>query len=131
MNQHNTTIIDHDQRNINYNILNTTKTTNDDNLTNPERLPVTNLFPRPPRTCVCHGMEWHNDEVSVLRDINGPYQEREWFLKTPVGDLLTTRGNVLKQMSRLDVFLLVFPPSQLGIMCQETNNKQSAYALSS
>jgi Transposase IS4 len=46
---------------------------------------------------------------------------RRWHIKTPIGDHLSFGSNITKRMSRQDVFLLMFPPNQLDVMCRETN----------
>jgi Transposase IS4 len=69
-----------------------------------------------------HGYNWYEDEQAIVSDINGTYNTREWGLKTPIGDILRAESNVNKQLSRLDVFYLMFPPSQLDVMVRCTNN---------
>jgi Transposase IS4 len=72
--------------------------------------------------CSPHGYNWYEDDQASVSDINGTYNTREWGLKTPIGDVLRMECNVNKRLSRLDVFYLMFPPSQLDVMVRCTNN---------
>jgi Transposase IS4 len=93
--------------------------------TNPlQTLPVANLFPQETQQspiCISHGMEWFFDDANTVHDIGGRVPSRRWHIKTPIGDHLSFGSNITKRMSRLDVFLLMFPPNQLDVMCRETN----------
>ena len=55
-------------------------------------------------------------------DIGGPHIVREWGLKTPIGDVLRECDNTNKEMSRLQIFYFMFPPSQLEAMVVATNS---------
>lgn len=68
-----------------------------------------------------HEQEWFSDRNASLRDINGTYHRRQWYMRNVVGDHLTTGHNVDKMMSRLDIFLLMFPPDHLLTIVNLTN----------
>ena len=48
------------------------------------------------------------------RDQNGPIHKKTWGFQTITGEVLVKGSESGKQMSRLDFFLLMFPPSQLA-----------------
>ena len=68
------------------------------------------------------GVIWEEDNEKVLMDQNGPLAERRWSLKTCTGDILTAGCELGKIMSRLDYFLLMFPPQQMLAIVRLTNN---------
>ena len=71
-----------------------------------------------------HETDWfENDQLlqNPETQINGPRQQREWFVKLPFGERLIAGGNVNRLYSRLDIFLMIFPPAQLNLMLRETN----------
>jgi hypothetical protein len=69
----------------------------------------------------CHGEKWFEDYDATMRDINGPYHYRSWSLKTPTDTTWIEGYNVDKKISRLDVFLMMFPPKQLTSIVTYTN----------
>jgi hypothetical protein len=60
-----------------------------------------------------HGERWYKDDIVTQSDINGMFPYRAWGVKTPRGDLLGAGSNVGERLSRLDIFLLMYPPTQL------------------
>lgn len=80
----------------------------------------------PHPTVVVHDQRWYKDDAAAKRDVNGPVPSREWGIRTMVGDVLTKGSQNDGRMSRLDFFLLMFPPRQLDLMCCETS-KQLAH----
>jgi Transposase IS4 len=79
-------------------------------------LPITNQ-----PVCSPHGFNWYEDDQAMVSDTNGTYNTREWGLKTPIGDILRSESKINKRLSRLDIFHLMFPPSQLDVMVRCTN----------
>lgn len=65
------------------------------------------------------GRRWFRDGSMELG--LPPVAFREWGMKTPLGDLLEARCDPAPQRSRLDYFLLMFPPKQLKLMISEAN----------
>ena len=57
-----------------------------------------------------HGIKWFEDHY---KKINGPHPFRQWFLRNTLGSQLTYGCKEGKTLSRLDYFLLLFPPNQL------------------
>ena len=68
-----------------------------------------------------HGFNWYTapDKVSV----GNPIRQRKWVLKTPVNEDIYDGCDVAGTRSRLDYFLLLFPPRALQLILQETNKK--------
>jgi Transposase IS4 len=83
----------------------------------------TALDPNAGATVVVHEQAWYDDRNGSMRDINGSYHRRQWFMRNIVGDHLTSGHNVDRMMSRLDVFLLMFPPEAINDI-QRLTNKQ-------
>jgi hypothetical protein len=72
-------------------------------------------------TFVAHDTEWFSDDIATQYPINGITQPRQWGLKTPIGDILTSGCDVRRTLSRLDYYLLMFPPNALTTICNCTN----------
>jgi Transposase IS4 len=68
-----------------------------------------------------HGERWYKDDSATQQDVNGMFPYRAWGVKTPIGDHLGAGSNVCERLSRLDIFLLMFPPTQLETMLLSTN----------
>jgi Transposase IS4 len=68
-------------------------------------------------------MNWFCDNEATQIEIKGSFHSREWGVKTPEGDILRRGSNSDKRLSRLDIFLLMFPPSELNLLlfCTNTN----------
>ena len=70
---------------------------------------------------VCHGQEWYKDDYACINPIGLPVPFREWFIRTKTGDCLGPKSFRPQDISRLDVFLMMFPPKQLELMARETS----------
>jgi hypothetical protein len=70
---------------------------------------------------MAHETKWYADEQATLIDINGSVQSKQFGINTPIGDLLGPDSDIDGKYSRLQYFLLMFPPNQLSAMCQQTN----------
>lgn len=66
---------------------------------------------------------WYHEPNVLLVDINGPVRYREWGVRTPLGDVLYPGNNSDERYSRMDIFLMMFPPRQLNHMLQATNDQ--------
>ena len=97
-------------------------TRNDDNLREVEAElvePMIEPTRNPPRNpnsrndVDCHGVRWMANNTEAKRDQNGHIQKKTWGLQTITGEVLVKGSESGKRMSRLDFFLLMFPPSQL------------------
>ena len=56
------------------------------------------------------------------KDQNGPINSKTWGIQTITGDVISQGCELGKIMSRLDFFLVMFPPAQL-IQCTVLTNK--------
>jgi hypothetical protein len=70
----------------------------------------------------CHGEKWFENHAATMKDINGPYHYQSWSLKTPT-DTTWIEGYNIDKKSRLDVFLMMFPPKQLTSIVTYTNQE--------
>ena len=61
----------------------------------------------------CHGRKWFEDHYGVKQNINGFHPFCQRFLRTTIGSQLTPGYKEGNNISRLDYFLLLFPPNQL------------------
>ncbi len=66
---------------------------------------------------------WYHEPNVTLFDINGPVRYREWGVRTPTGDVLYPGNNSDERYSRMDIFMLMFPPRQLDHMLKATNDQ--------
>ncbi|KAG7352187.1 hypothetical protein IV203_008235 [Nitzschia inconspicua] len=68
-----------------------------------------------------HEVDWFIDDEAVLHPIGQPTPRRNWSIKTPIGDVLQAGSNADKRLTKMDVFLLAFPPESLVSICRNTN----------
>mmetsp|Transcript_33176 Transcript_33176/g.50056 ORF Transcript_33176/g.50056 Transcript_33176/m.50056 type:complete len:110 (+) Transcript_33176:86-415(+) len=70
-----------------------------------------------------HGREWYDNNAALRGgSINGPIPTRDWYVEDSVGERYS-HSSVEKEkcMSRLDFFLLMFPPDHLLKIISWTN----------
>jgi hypothetical protein len=68
-----------------------------------------------------HQTEWYVNEKKTRLDVNGHVYIRHFYIRTSVGDLIGQDSDNEVRFSRLEYFLLMFPPTQLTTMCWLTN----------
>jgi hypothetical protein len=68
-----------------------------------------------------HQTEWYVNERKTRLDVNGHVYIRHFHICTSVGDLIGQDSDNEVRFSRLEYFLLMFPPTQLTTMCWLTN----------
>ena len=68
-----------------------------------------------------HGEDWYDLPNETLKDINGKLPYRDWAVRTPTAFIWRADCNVDARISRLDVFLQMFPPKQLNTILRATN----------
>ncbi|EEC46907.1 predicted protein [Phaeodactylum tricornutum CCAP 1055/1] len=71
---------------------------------------------------VAHGTKWYEDDEATLNGTNGSVPIKDFGISTPVGEVLGPNSDIGGKYSRLEYFLLMFPPKQLTTMCQLRNN---------
>ena len=74
-------------------------------------------------TASAHSKNWYsNDELlrSDETEINGHVRKRNWYIRGAVENIYSG-GNLDRRYSRLDIFLLMFPPNQITLMLQQIN----------
>jgi Transposase IS4 len=83
--------------------------------------PVLQLLPDEEDPVIVHEQEWVRPQYSEdVMPLNGAVSHREWFIRTPTGEMLRPEGD-RGLRSPLDYFLLMMPPSQLLEMTRLTN----------
>ena len=77
--------------------------------------------PAPPVTTV-HGTEWFGDDTAVLQTLNArPCPPTTWTAKDSMGQRHEPGSDKHRRLSRLDYFMMMFPPKQLSLMLVLTN----------
>jgi hypothetical protein len=75
-----------------------------------------------PPVTTAHDVAWYADHQGNTKlPIKGDVPPRSWAVRTPVGDMLGPGSDVGAHRSRLDYFLLMFPPLQLNEIVRLTN----------
>ena len=69
-----------------------------------------------------HGRMWTINHRVEKRDVNGPIPHRKWYIIDSLGDrILQSDYHKVKEMTRLDLFLLMYPPDHLIKIINLTN----------
>jgi hypothetical protein len=92
-----------------------TNTNNHATTTKPISVEATNI------TFTAHGQNRYTDEAATQSNINGLFPFRDWGIRTPIGDILGVGSSASERISRLDIFMLIFPPQQLETMLLASN----------
>jgi hypothetical protein len=88
----------------------------------PAAVPRTPPPPIIPPVTTAHDVAWYADHRgSTKLPIKGDVPPRSWAVRTSVGDMLGPGSDVGRHRSRLEYFLLMFPPQQLNEMVRLTN----------
>ena len=82
-----------------------------------------NDTPLPEVAAMVHNQEWFVDDPATKLPVNGNYHSRNWAVKTSIGYMLGRGGDHQNSYSCLDYFLMLFPPEQLQLILQLTNNE--------
>ena len=84
---------------------------------------ASNDTPLPEAADMVHNQEWFVDDPAMKLPVNGNYHSRNWAVKTRMGYMLRRGGDHQNSYSRLEYFLMLFPPEQLQLILQLTNNE--------
>ena len=93
---------------------------------NNNNIMANNNIPLPQHTEVAatvHDQEWFVDDPAMKLPVNGNYHFRNWAIKTRMGYMLRQGGDHQNSYSCLEYFLMLFPPEQLQLILQLTNNE--------
>ena len=82
-----------------------------------------NDTPLPEVAATIHEQEWFVDDPATKLAVNGNYHSRNWAVKTRMGYMLGRGGDHQNSYSRLEYFLMLFPPQELQLILQLRNNK--------
>jgi hypothetical protein len=77
----------------------------------------TNSYP----VVTVNGIDWSIDETACRVELNGRRIDYEWSMKDVHGNLFRQFSDTTKKLSRLDYFLMMFPPSAIRHMTTLTN----------
>jgi hypothetical protein len=69
-----------------------------------------------------HGQRWYDMPYTVLQPMNGNIPYCPWPMQTVAGDIWRDGTNVNRTISRLDVFLQVFPLKAFQVIYLATQN---------
>ena len=81
-----------------------------------------NDTPLPEVAAMVHDQEWLVDDPATKLPVNGNFHFHNWAIKTRMGYMLGRGGDHQNSYSRLEYFLMLFPPEQLQLILQLTNN---------
>lgn len=70
-----------------------------------------------------HGEDWHDEPAQLHHELNGQHRHRSWEMVTTIGDVIRAGDNTDERYSRLDIFLMMFPPKELEIVEQLTTKR--------
>ena len=70
-----------------------------------------------------HDQEWFVDDPAMKLPVNGNYHFCNWAINTRMGYMIGQGGDHQNSYSRLEYFLMLFPPEQLQLILQLTNNE--------
>jgi heat shock protein HspQ len=93
--------------------------------TTPERR-VTRRMDSPARVNVVaspHGEDWHFEPPLTYHELNGRHHYRSWSVTTSIGETLRAGDNSDERYTRLDIFLLMFPPVHLDLITRITSER--------
>ena len=76
-----------------------------------------------PMVAEAHKYKWYLDPSHIMFDVQGPVRYREWGIRTVTGDILHAGCNLEGRFSRLEIFLLMFPPHALESILEATNQQ--------
>ena len=77
----------------------------------------------PEADATAHDQEWFVDDAAAWLPVNGNYHFRNWAVKTRMGYMLGRGGDHQNSYSRIEYFLMLFPPEQLQLILQLTNHE--------
>ena len=77
----------------------------------------------PEADATAHDQEWFVDDTAARLPVNGNYHFRNWAVKTRMGYMLGRGGDHQNSYSRIEYFLMLFPPEQLQLILQLTNHE--------
>ena len=90
---------------------------------NSNNIIANNDIPLPEATVMVHDQEWFVDDPAMKLSVNGNYHFRNWAIKTRMGYMLGQGGDHQNSYSHLEYCLMLFPPEQLQLILQLTNNE--------
>ena len=90
---------------------------------NNNNIVANNDTPLPEAAATVHDQEWFVDNPATKLPVNGNYHSHNSAVKTRMGYMLGRRGEHQNSYSRLEYFLMLFPPEQLQLILQLTNNE--------
>jgi hypothetical protein len=71
----------------------------------------------------CHGTAWFDNDEKTKEIIGGPIYQKDFKVKDGFGNTFTKGSNLTKNMSRLQIFEMMFPPNSFDTILTETNKQ--------
>ena len=72
-------------------------------------------------TVVVHDTRWYKDDLVASIDMNGAIPDRDFGIRTPVGEVITRNSDKPNKYSRFDYLLFMFPPEEIKLIVRLTN----------
>ena len=70
---------------------------------------------------VVHNKNWFEDNLQASIDINGAIIDRDFGIRTPVGEAITRNSDKSNTYSRFNYLLFMFPPEEIKLIVRSTN----------
>jgi hypothetical protein len=88
--------------------------------------PPPQLPPPPQPATIAHDTQWFDAPAETHAPIGGIVAPREWCIRTPTGERIGQSSDVRGDRSRLNYFLLMFPPDELRDIVALTSERLTA-----
>jgi hypothetical protein len=88
--------------------------------------PPPQLPPPPQPATIAHDTQWFDAPAETHAPIGGIVAPREWCIRTPTGERIGQSSDVRGDRSRLNYFLLMFPPDELCDIVALTSERLTA-----
>ena len=74
-------------------------------------------------TVEAHDAKWFKDDLLTTIDVNGSVPNRDFVIKTPIGEMITKNSDRQCKYSRLQYFQFMFPPDEIDLIVKVTNDQ--------
>ena len=70
---------------------------------------------------VVHDTKWYKEYFVLSIDINGAIPDRDFGIRTPVGEVITRNSDNSNKYSQFNYLLFMFPPEEIKLIVSLTN----------
>lgn len=74
-------------------------------------------------TVTVNGVDWFKNQITTNCDVGGPLREFDYSIATAIGGTLSRKSDICMSYSRLDYFLMMFPPQELAHITAMTSHE--------